>query len=220
MSPRLQKLGLLAHVAFSVGWFGAVIPYIALAVAALTSRNEQFVRAACLSMEFIGWFVIVPLSLGALMSGLVQSLGTRWGLFRHWWIVGKLILTVFATVVLLQHMREVSRVAFLAGKSETLPAAVLRPELIHSVGGLLVLLAAMALSMFRPWGMTPYGQKRAAQSDLEARPINQRASAHAPIGAAMKRNWRRIVGYHAIALLVLFVIAHVALLRVTGMRHH
>jgi bacterial/archaeal transporter family protein len=89
---RLQKFTLLAHITFSVGWFGAVVPYLALAIAALTSREEQMVRAACRSMEFIGWFVVVPFSLAALLSGLVQSFGTRWGLFRHWWIVAKLIL--------------------------------------------------------------------------------------------------------------------------------
>src|SRR5882724_5221535 len=96
MTPRLQKFTLLAHITFSVGWFGAIIPYLALAIAALTSHDEQFVRATYLSMEFIGWFVIVPFSLAALLSGLIQSLGTHWGLFRHWWILAKLVLTIFA----------------------------------------------------------------------------------------------------------------------------
>ena len=35
------------------------------------------------------------------MSGLVQSLGTEWGLFRYYWIVAKLSLTVVATMVLM-----------------------------------------------------------------------------------------------------------------------
>ncbi len=149
IAPRFQKLTLLAHVTFSVGWFGAVVPYLALAIAALTSRDEQMVRAACLSMEFIGWFVIVPFSLAALLSGLVQSLGTRWGLFRHWWVLTKFVLTVFAVVILFQHMRDVSRLALMA-KGTKLSNADLRPELIHSAGGLLVLLVAMALSVFKP----------------------------------------------------------------------
>ena len=80
MAPRVQKFALLVHIASSVGWFGAVVPYLALAIAALTSRDEQLVRAACFSMNLIGWFVIVPFSLAALLSGLVQSLSTRWGL--------------------------------------------------------------------------------------------------------------------------------------------
>lgn len=97
MTPRLRKFALTAHITFSVGWLGAVVPYLALAIVGLTSHDAQMVRAAYLSMELIGWFVIVPLSLAALLSGLVQSLGTPWGLFRHWWIVVKFLLTTGAT---------------------------------------------------------------------------------------------------------------------------
>jgi len=55
MTPRFQKFALLTHITFSVGWFGAVVPYLALVIAGLTSCNTQVVRAACLSMELIGW---------------------------------------------------------------------------------------------------------------------------------------------------------------------
>src|SRR5919106_3182566 len=103
MTLRLRKFALTAHITFSVGWLGAVVAYLALAIAGLTSHDAQMVRAAYLSMELMGWFVIVPFSLAALLSGLVQSLGTQWGLFRHWWILVKLLLTVIATIVLLRH---------------------------------------------------------------------------------------------------------------------
>src|SRR6267154_5014253 len=102
MTPRLRNFVLFAHITSSVGWFGAVVPYLALTIAGLTSHDGQVVRAAYLSMDLIGWFVIVPFSLAALLTGLVQSLGTPWGLFRHWWIVAKLVLTIFAVVILLQ----------------------------------------------------------------------------------------------------------------------
>jgi len=90
MTPRFQKVALLAHITFSVGWFGAVVPYLALVIAGLTSRDVQLVRAAYLWMELVGWYVVVPFSFAALLSGLVQSLFTHWGLFRHWWILAKL----------------------------------------------------------------------------------------------------------------------------------
>jgi hypothetical protein len=68
----------------SVGWLGSVVAYLALAIVGLTSHDAQTVRAVYLSMEVIGWFVIVPFSLAALAAGLVESLGTPWGLSRHW----------------------------------------------------------------------------------------------------------------------------------------
>lgn len=48
--------------------------------------------------------VIVPLSFASLATGLVQSLGTTWGLFRHWWVLVTLVMTVLASAILLMHM--------------------------------------------------------------------------------------------------------------------
>src|SRR5215212_10054849 len=101
MAPRLRKFALTAHVTSSVGWLGAVAGFLALAIAGLTSQDAQTVRAAYLAMELIGWFVLVPLSLVSLLTGLVQALGTAWGLFRHYWILVKLLINVFAAIILL-----------------------------------------------------------------------------------------------------------------------
>jgi hypothetical protein len=207
MTPRFQKFALLAHITFSVGWFGVVLPYLALAIAALTSPDEQTTRAACLSMKLIGWYVIVPLSLAALASGLIQSLGTRWGLFRHWWIVAKLVLTIFAVVVLWQHMRDVSRVSLMASGG-VWSRANLRPELIHSAGGLLVLLAIMALSVIKPWGMTAYGRRQTSPARAVVPPEQASSAGAGIILHGRKISWARIIGYHAVGLAVFFVILH------------
>src|SRR5215213_1405382 len=103
MAPRLRKFALTAHVTASVGWLGAVAAFLALAVAGLTSQDAQLVRGAYLAMPVMTWYAIVPLCLAALLSGLVSSLGTEWGLFRYYWIVIKLAITVLSTVVFLIH---------------------------------------------------------------------------------------------------------------------
>jgi hypothetical protein len=54
-------------------------------------------------MESIGWFVIVPLCFASLLTGLVMPLGTAWGLFRHYWVVAKLLIAIVATILLLVH---------------------------------------------------------------------------------------------------------------------
>jgi hypothetical protein len=59
------------------------------------------VRAACLAMDLIGWSIILPLSLASLASGVIQALGTVWGLFRQYWVLIKLIITALATALLL-----------------------------------------------------------------------------------------------------------------------
>jgi hypothetical protein len=221
MTPRLRKFALTAHIAFSVGWLGAVVPYLALAIVGLTSHDAQMVRAAYL--ELIGWFVIVPLSLAALLSGLVQSLGTPWGLFRHWWIVAKFLLTTGATIVLLGHMEAVSRMSGIAAKA-TLSSADfrgLRVQLaVHATGGLLVLLAVTGLSLFKPWGMTTYGRRQVSQAELPSRPRGDVRRLREPVIATSTPRWLRLVGIHAIGLVLLFVIRHFTGVHGAGLQGH
>jgi hypothetical protein len=155
MTSRLRKFVLTSHVTFSVGWLGAVAAYLALAGIGMTTSDNEMARAAYRSMEVIGLGVIVPCSLAALLSGLVQSLGTEWGLFRSYWIVAKLSLTVVATMVLLVHLPAVTRMARIAVSTSFAAGdfAGLRIQLVvHAVGGLLVLLTTTALSVYKPWG--------------------------------------------------------------------
>lgn len=164
MTPRLRKLMLTTHVTVSVGWLGAVGAYLALAIAAVASGNPALARAAFVSMEVIGWYVIVSCALGAIATGLIQSLGTSWGLFRHYWVLTKFVLTVGATIVLVKHMPTVSRVAEQATSSGADPGVVKVQLLVHAAGGLVVLLAITALSIFKPWGRTAYGRRKHAES--------------------------------------------------------
>ncbi|MQA25170.1 MAG: DUF2269 domain-containing protein [Micromonosporaceae bacterium] len=165
MPPRVRKGALTLHVAFSVGWIGAAGGYVAIALAGLTSRDAEVVRAAYLTMELIAWQVLVPLSLGSLVSGLVSSLGTTWGLFRHYWVLFKLLLNLVATAVLLGYAQSIGHIADVAAQPTWSSADldVLRnsTHVIHSTGGLLVLLTALVLAVYKPRGTTPYGQRGA-----------------------------------------------------------
>jgi hypothetical protein len=163
MTPRLRKLALTTHVTSSVGWLGAVAGFLALAIAGLTSQDAQMVRAAYLAMELTGWFVIVPLSLASLPTGLVMSLGTEWGLFRHYWVLAKFLITILATILLLVHMQPVGHLAEVVAETTIARGelAGLRVQLVADAGAaLLALLVATALSVYKPRGMTQYGRRK------------------------------------------------------------
>src|ERR671922_1803109 len=96
MPPGLRKFALATHLTCSLGWIGAVVAYLALGVAAVTSQDAQMVRGAWIAMELTGWYVIVPLALAALLTGLIMALGTSWSLFRHYWVLISLLLTILA----------------------------------------------------------------------------------------------------------------------------
>ena len=160
MTPFFRMFALTTHVTSSVGLLGAIAAFLALAVTGVISQDDQLVRATYLAMELIARFVIVPLAFASLLTGLIQSLGTTWGLFRHYWVLVKLLLTVFATIVLLFKMELIGYAALLAAET-TLPSAELRAAgiqlVVHAAGGLLVLLVPMVLSVYKPQGRTRYG---------------------------------------------------------------
>jgi uncharacterized membrane protein len=160
MPPRLRKFALAAHLTFSVGWIGTVVAYLALGVAAVRSQDAQTVRAAWIAMELIGWYVIVPLALASLLTGLVMALGSKWGLFRHYWVLFSLVLTIFGVVVLLLHMPDVSVLADVAQEAEGPSIDGLGGDLFHPGLGLVVLLVILILNMYKPRGMTPYGWRK------------------------------------------------------------
>ncbi|MGP3980405.1 hypothetical protein [Streptomyces sp. KR80] len=172
MNPRLRKFALTAHVTSSVGWLGAVVGFLALAIAGLTSQDAQTARGAYLAMEVIGWFVLVPLSLVSLLTGLVQALGTTWGLFRHYWVLFKLLITVLATILLLVHMQVASHIAGVAAERSLSSGDLvgMRIQLLADTGAaLLVLLVAVTLSVYKPRGLTRYGWR----NQQEQRPASQ-----------------------------------------------
>ncbi len=173
MTPRLRKFALTAHVSSSVGWLGAVAGFLALAVAGLTSQDPQRVRAAYLAMELTAWFVIVPLSLASPLTGLVQSLGTTWGLFRHYWVLVKFLITIPATILLLVHMRPVGHLARAVAETTLASGdlAGLRLQLVADASAaMLVLLVATTLSVFKPRGLTPYGQRKQREERAVSQP--------------------------------------------------
>jgi hypothetical protein len=160
MTSSLRKLALTVHLVVSLGWIGAVIAYMALGVSAVTSQDAQTVRAAWIAMEVTGWFVIVPLAIAAILTGLVVALGTPWGLFRYYWVLITLVLTILATVVLLLHMPTVTSLADQARSVDDAHLGGLGGDLLHSGLGLVVLVAITALNLYKPRGLTRYGWRK------------------------------------------------------------
>jgi hypothetical protein len=163
MSPAIRKLILTAHVAFSVGWIGALAGFLALSVVGLASDNAVVVRSAYVGMDLVNRFIIVPAALLSLLTGIVQSLGTPWGLVRHYWVFFKLLIITTATIMLLVKTGPISTMANVAAET-TLTATDMRELRLsilgHAIGGLAVLIWAMALGMYKPKAETGYGVRQ------------------------------------------------------------
>jgi hypothetical protein len=163
MTPPLRKLALTAHVIVSVGWLGAVAAFLILAIAGLACSDDRWVRGAYLAMDLMTWSLIVPFCVASLLTGILQSLGTGWGLLRHYWVLLKLLLTMLATILLLVHARPIGYVASVAAEVPFLGGQLrdVRIQLVaDAAAALLVLVTATALSVYKPQGVTPYGWRR------------------------------------------------------------
>ena len=204
MTPALRKLTITAHVTFSVGWLGAVAAFLVLSIAGLSSHDAEVVRGAYLSMDLISRFIVIPMCFAAVATGLLQALGTPWGLFRYYWIALKFGLAIFATLALLLHQfvavaEAAKRVSGAA--AETLFSAdlgSLKTELVRAPSlAILLLLVVTTLGVYKPWGLTRYGQRK----QQERRKVQQQPDNETPLGVKI---FFAVIG----ALVLVFVVLH------------
>lgn len=212
MDPAIRKLNLTAHIVLSVSWIGAAFAFFVLSLVGLTSKDWTTVRGAYLSTNLICLYSIIPLSLMALATGLIQSLGTRWGLFRHYWVSTKLLLTTLSVAVLLMHQFEaVAKAAKLVseGAAGTLSQADLGRVgfvLLRASGlGIVVLLAVTVLSVYKPWGLTPYGERRRQERWSET---ETQLSSTMMIGESRSPRFKMWLAFAITALLITIAFLH------------
>lgn len=168
MPPRVRKFVLAVHLTASVGWIGAAAAYLTLVVTVLANQDVRGVRDAILLMDLIDWFVIVPFGIAALVTGLVMSLGTPWGLFKHYWVLFTLLLTMFGIFVLIEYSLTLRQMAGVATRP-TLSSAELSMlkdpgHAVHNIGGLGLLLVVTLLNVYKPRGLTRHGWRKQQES--------------------------------------------------------
>ena len=210
MTPALRRFTFTTHITSSVGWVGAALAFLALAVIGFTSDDPVEVRGAYLLMAPAAWFVLVPLAHASLLSGIALSLGTTWGLFRYYWVVLKLSITVFATVILLIYMGTFRQMAGVAADPVVDLAAVRNASpIVHAVLALVLLVTATALGIYKPLGMTAYGEHRLEdQRHRNSAPRRATGLKGPAPGVASGTIWIYVVGAVALALALLMVILH------------
>jgi hypothetical protein len=93
------------------------------------------------------------------VAGIAIDAG--WGLSQHYWIVVKLLITAFATIVLLAYMETFRLMASVAADQAAELALVRNGSpVVHAALALVALLVATALAVYEPWGLTPYGRSK------------------------------------------------------------
>lgn len=200
MIYRFNKAVLISHITFSVGWIGAITVFIVLAITGLTNADIQIARASCLAMELSAWYVIVPFCFASLLTGVILAIGTKWGLFKHYWIVIKLFSTIVATLLLLLHLQPINELANLAKESSFLNSQHSK-ELLNIItkagASILFLLVITTISIYKPWG------KIQLKSNINNQFINMQNNKN-----ESKKSWSFYALIGLVGLILIFIISH------------
>lgn len=154
----VRRATLVVHVAASAGWLGLTLGLLALALTAYTTESASVIEASYRSMRVFTDWLVLPVAFLTLVSGLVLSLGTKWGLARHRWVFIKFWLTLATTTGSALALRPgVSSAAdtVAAGGTVTEP----RDLLMGPVVSLTAYLFMTVISVLKPWGLTRRGRR-------------------------------------------------------------
>ncbi len=167
LSPPRFKLLLAAHIAVSGAWLGAAAVKMILAIAAATGATHPGSSAFLTAIEFLT-STDATLAILTALSGVLLSLGTKWGLIQHYWIVVKIALSV--TVVL---TAAVLTDGFLAGMNTALASQAASDGNLLKIAStatillislcaidMLMIAAATFISIYKPWGKTPFNSPK------------------------------------------------------------
>src|SRR5262249_33025060 len=153
----------------SVGWLGVVFAKLVLGLAAMTTSAPGVSSALYVSMNVLNG-AFPPLAISTIVSGVLLSLGTKWGLLQHYWVATKLVLTVgvIATAVQLADRLARQSIAAPSGPAAdavTIPgsASALPLPLPLPVPHLLMRGAAPITSVYKPWGKTWFARRQTVQ---------------------------------------------------------
>ena len=172
LAPAWRKALLVLHVVSGISWMGVDIALLALLLTARTTDDATLVFSALNAIRIIVPLAVPSLSLSILVTGVLLGLGTTWGLFRYWWVLVKLILSLIMTLlVFVSLVPGVNQMALLdisitsADAMRASAGSVTTGLMYPPVVSFLMLGTATVLSIFKPWRRTPWS--RAADKGKE-----------------------------------------------------
>lgn len=143
---------LVVHVSVSVAWLGLSLGLLTLGITAYTTQDSSLTEAAYRAMQVFADWLLAPVALLTLGTGLVLSLGTPWGLARHRWVWIKFWITLATAAATIFALRPEITHAAAAGVPDL--SLVAAPTV--STGAYLFM---TAISVLKPWGPTRRGRR-------------------------------------------------------------
>jgi hypothetical protein len=157
LGPGGQRWLKSIHAFFASMWVGAAIVLsVKLFFISPSSGGELYGIHG--TMEFIDNFIIIPGAFGVLLTGIVYSVWTNWGWFKHKWVTVKWAVCVYGIVIgtyplgpWQSSLMDISKEQGLKALSD--PTYVHNRHMLYILGTfqVLTLIFAIFLSALKPW---------------------------------------------------------------------
>ncbi|MGG1659131.1 hypothetical protein [Brevibacillus sp. NRS-1366] len=142
-----KKWLLLVHLLFSSIMLGGAVIFLVLSIVAANTTDASVFSACYTAMHVLSKTSVRASTIGTIVTGVLLSVWTHWGLFRYYWIIAKEWLTLVAIVL-----------GPIGMFMWTLPARTLPPG--EGLGAMwtgiilqiISLAAIFCLSVLKPWG--------------------------------------------------------------------
>lgn len=96
-SARGQRWLKAFHLLFAGLWVGGAVTLSTKQFFVNPEEGQELYGIIC-TLKYIDDFIIIPGAIGLLITGILYSLKTQWGWFRHRWITVKWIICVYGVV--------------------------------------------------------------------------------------------------------------------------
>ena len=154
---------------FSAGtWVGAALCMMLVQFLSRSPDDGGALYGFNMAVKLIDDFIIIPAAMGTLITGLLISLLTNWGFFKHAWVGFKWVVTVgaiiFGTFWLGPWVNGMTALADSLRLAALTNEAYLHARLMNTVFGSMqasILAATIFVSVFRPWGKKRRNEKPA-----------------------------------------------------------
>lgn len=155
LGARTRKALLVVHIVSAGAWIGIDV---VLAVLVFTALGTDDTATRALSLQALELFAIWPMltaALLALVSGVLLGLGSKYGLLRYWWVAAKLVINILMVALILVSLRpglyqvaDQARELAAGGPDTVVVGDLIFPPIVAPT----LLLTAVILSIFKPWG--------------------------------------------------------------------
>ncbi|WP_240041204.1 DUF2269 family protein [Paenibacillus ginsengarvi] len=156
---KQKKLLVTAHLIFSAIMLGGMVIFLVLSITAATTNDPRLFESCFAIMRVLAQTSVRASTIGTVVTGVLLSVWTHWGLLRYYWIIAKELLTLVAIGIGIVGIGIWSvKTADLSAAQgmDVLHDAVFRSNRNMLVGGIVCQIVSLAaifvLSVYKPWG--------------------------------------------------------------------